>query len=1477
MDFIDLQRQFYDVPEDAELEETEHLVSLSQYEFGPSFGWSELLKCKRAILLAEAGSGKTKEMEEQEKCLVQEGRFAFFVELVDLATKSIADILCPKGKGRFRQWKANGQEPAWFFLDAVDELKLTGGKLNRALNQLSNDLDGCLDRARVIISCRPSDWRSIVHFNTVQERLPVPQRSGTPLSQSSEDVFIGVLRQDLGHTNPALDENKDPTDRDEVRIVAMLPMNDTQIKRFAEHSDVPNVAAFLKEIDHQNAWGFARRPLDLSDLITAWVNSGRLGTRAQQHEANVVVKLKDDPERPDNGVLADTKAQLGAERLALALALTRTRTIRSPEQVPDAHATDGMLDAAKILTDWTEAERQALLRRALFDPATYGRVRFHHRSVQEYLAAKRLWTLREKGMSIKALFRLLFAERYGIKVVLPSMRVIAAWLALRDDAVCKELIKREPETLISYGDPGTLDLAARIDLVRAFFAEYGQGGWRGLNFTIDDVLRLAHPELAPVIRECWETEPENHDIRNLLIQLIWQGPVQGCADLAHVAARNRDWAPVHRIFAIRALLACGCNDSVGELVDEMLAHPESWPSEIVSGTLPDLFPDVITVEALVTLVETRSQESDRAGRDLDWALRQIVETIEPGSEQAIDLRGKLSALIWRGREETQELYNIRSGFAHVASALAMLCERQLPEASARPSEELIRACVIASRFGSEKSGKRDPVGRLRRCFDTNLNWRDDAFWIELAFTDEVILSDDVWRRLHRAERDSILGALVDADRPWLDATLADESCPERRTIALYALIRGWRSRGQDPSELETIRRKLGGDAALGQILTECTAPRDRDEELERMEREDRCAAQVWANRESQRLEDWKQWRREILADSADAFSSAKLKVTMHNLYQWLCAAKPSRNRYGLWDKHALVEAFGSEIAELAATAFRAFWRTTRPVPWSAQPVNGRGNTPSDWIYGLQGLLAEASTPGWTVSLSSTEASTAAAYSTIELNGFAPFLTDLTKSHPEEVEALVGGEVSGELSVGGNHSHLPTLQNVAYADSSLKRLVIPRLITELKSWPKTFTGETGPNWAQHLDQVLRILDSADEKTDREAIARECVSRYGEDPAGPLALNWLEGLFRFDVARGTEALIQQLVGGDDPAGREWTTKAFTALFGSDSTVNFKATDLGQRARLLGQLVRHAYALVRPEDDESHEDVYTPNARDDAEMARNSLLSWLLDTPGPLAHRIILELAEEQDFVHFSDRLRFLARQRAATDAEFPPFTPQEVIALDTRLEASPQNRDGLFDLMIDRLNDLQHDLAHDDFSDRRTVRAIDEETEMQRTLARRIKDKANGAYLVTREEEVTDGKRTDIRLSTTNGDQKAIIEVKIADRWTLADFERALREQLVGKYLRHAHCKAGCLLLTYHGRKKYWQPSETGNRIRFPELVAILKDKAQALEAETRYDVHITVFGLDLTDPTPNDPGFEAKMAKAENIIGRYRNTLHVLSK
>ena len=76
---------------------------------------------------------------------------------------------------------------------------------------------------------------------------------------------------------------------------------------------------------------------------------------------------------------------------------------------------------------------------------------------------------------------------------------------------------------------------------------------------------------------------------------------------------------------------------------------------------------------------------------------------------------------------------------------------------------------------------------------------------------------------------------------------------------------------------------------------------------------------------------------------------------------------------------------------------------------------------------------------------------------------------------------------------------------------------------------------------------------------------------------------------------------------------------------------------------------------------------------------------------------------------------------------------------------------------------------------------------------------------------------------------------------------LRDQLVGKYLRDVDCKAGCLLLTYRGKKKYWVHPSTKKHLNFAEIVTHLNDKARELETEGPADVRVAAFGLDLTDP------------------------------
>ena len=205
-EFIDLQRRFHELA-DSELEDVESLLVWSGSEYGPDIGWSELLEYARVILLAEAGSGKTAEMREQTNRLTAECRFAFFIPLELLGSNSKVDILevlsVEEGQDeRFKKWKEDGRKPAWFFLDAVDELKLTRGKLDRALSRLRGSMDGHLDRARIIISCRPSDWRSDTALSTVQHQLPVPDvRHKTVVQPPEEDSRLANDRRSMPNSH----------------------------------------------------------------------------------------------------------------------------------------------------------------------------------------------------------------------------------------------------------------------------------------------------------------------------------------------------------------------------------------------------------------------------------------------------------------------------------------------------------------------------------------------------------------------------------------------------------------------------------------------------------------------------------------------------------------------------------------------------------------------------------------------------------------------------------------------------------------------------------------------------------------------------------------------------------------------------------------------------------------------------------------------------------------------------------------------------------------------------------------------------------------------------------------------------------------------------------------------------------------------------------------------------------------------------
>ena len=101
--------------------------------------WEKLLQSQRVVILAEAGAGKTKEMEAQTARLRAAGEAAFFVPIEELDKLGLDVILAadPSGEKLFAEWKDTPGRVGYFFIDAVDELKLTDGKLSTSLTRLA--------------------------------------------------------------------------------------------------------------------------------------------------------------------------------------------------------------------------------------------------------------------------------------------------------------------------------------------------------------------------------------------------------------------------------------------------------------------------------------------------------------------------------------------------------------------------------------------------------------------------------------------------------------------------------------------------------------------------------------------------------------------------------------------------------------------------------------------------------------------------------------------------------------------------------------------------------------------------------------------------------------------------------------------------------------------------------------------------------------------------------------------------------------------------------------------------------------------------------------------------------------------------------------------------------------------------------------------------------------------------------------------
>lgn len=1433
-----IKRFFTDIPK-GKIEESENQLFRASLGLSSGKTWADLLESKRVLIVSEAGSGKTYECEIQSKLLWSAGEPAFRLELATLATTELRTMLPIEHEARFDQWLYSQSEIATFFLDSYDELKLSLGSFELALNRLAKSIMGRLERARIVITTRPIPFDE----ELVRRLLPVPEAvvAVEPTGENFARLALHGSQKDRAH-----DENKKK--HPDWATVLLTPLSDEQIIEFARLQGVDNPDEMFADLKRRNALEFARRPQDLIELSADWRDHKRIRTHREQVEGNIRIKLKSREDRREPAELSVEKAMEGARRLALAMIITRRLTIRH-SAASDHGGSEAAFDPALVLTEWTEGEIKALLERALFGVASYGRVRFHHRSVLEFLAAVRLLELRKKGMTTSALKRLIFTETRAKTIVRHSKRAIAGWLALYESTIFEALRDHEPDVLLNEGDPETLTVTQRVQSLRAYVERHGRGGWRGSKVPSIQIHRFASAKLAVEIKHLWNEGIENPEIRELLLQLIERGQISECSDIAFTCASNPEAESGERLTGLDALAALG-DTRLPALVETIATGSPDWSERLSKMAVMRLFPKHMAIPHMFQILP-RLLHGERSVENLQWFLPTTItqHNWKPGELE--ELRDGLAKLISADLRCQEQWPHYTSDNPHLATILAVTCIRGL---DGKISIEWLRSSVLVMLLAQHDYPESKDFSKLLNLLNgLPPEYSREFFWATDSLLQSLRSITDPWERYASTTLQWKIRLQCDRDADWIKADLADSSCSEADRSMLLETALQLRP-GDDTwlAYMEGLKEEVTDLPEFGQRIDERIQRLSTKAEPQEWEIEQAKWKEDAARKNERDLKSWKDFWSQLSQDPEGSFSKERETHTVWNLWQAMTKAG-SRGRDSGWNRQFIEDFLGREMADRLRMTLMGLWRRDKPTLPSERPTDEKGTYLVRWQLGLTGIYAEAEDPTWATLLTGHEACLAARYATIELNSLSTWMAELVKAHPAEVEETLGNELIAELNeTNRDLFHSMLLQNIGHSADSVKALFVPRIQAWLVEKSGQFANtQPSDGESKQMAQVTGFLSEnrgAEMESYLVEVAGKCLHA---NPSGSLSSVWLPILMRFDPENGIDVLDRsiRLI---TPSSKSEAVILLGGLFGERGG-GHSVTVAQFTPPILLRLMRILYKHVSPEDDVHHLCAYTPNARDNAEQARSNIVNAILSSKGDEGWSAKMEMSRDPLCAHFKDRILAMAEESWAEEVDGTAFNDQQAVALDQFGEAPPATNEAMFALMLNRLEEID-DLLLRDISPREQWANITTEPVMRRGIARELSLLANGAYKTDQESVTAEEKETDIRLRSTVSSHEAVIELKLADDRSANDLMGTLEDQLVTKYMASENSRSGCLLITL-SKDRTWDHPHGRGRIDFSKLIALLRTEADRITKIYGYSIHLHVHAFDLRPRLPTEKNSE----------------------
>lgn len=1385
------------------------------------FDWEKLLKTPLVVVLGEQGSGKSWEIEYQAAKLVAAGQFAFFLRLEELINQPMSAALGAPAAAIFNEW-THGTDRATFFLDSVDESKLNGAEdFYSALKHFREALPSDFAiRTRIILSSRVSEWHPETDGARVREYFGIKGR----IQKTEYDD-----EEETRSTRPG---------EDGLLVVQINPLDREQVAALARAKNYPRVDEFLTALDQSHAWEFARRPLDVMALADFWQQNGRIGTLTELIEFDLVRNLRE--RRPRTGdPLTDGDARLGAEALAAGVIFCGEPSIKVSDTNLGGVGLDGRLC---LPATFTQDQFDSLLMRPVLDGASFGRVRFHHRRVREYLAASWVNKRMAAGCSLDELDGLFFDRIGGRRVLRSSRGAVTAWLCAGGEvwnaAIRRWLLDASPSLNLRYGDPHALPLDYKRALLDKLVEAASTRGHLWLETDRDALSRLAEPALVPQIEAIIRNRTLADDLRVAMVEIVRHGRLAACLPLILelVASDETDELKTYAVAALREL-----NDQASLIrLAEIARHLPRVAPALTDLLVDALFPSHLPVDEFIELLRKTHDRNNRPP-NLDWQIKSnLEERLE--SEHAGSLLERLLALL-----QTEPHFLAESGEPAVSQEFAWLHPLvtvtlvALLKKPALTTTETANAGAALALVGSLR--ERDQVADekklgLQKLTEAHPLVRRDFFWATVGRRRLIGLHSidhplDIFSRYDQLLEPSR------TDVVWLIEDLRSLTNEADRDVALRHAMQWWSDLGRPWRLRVQIRRAVGSNRQLLTVLRALNH-RARMRPLKRyyylFER-----AYRHRRRQGERSYAWmmghvRRWQfRYFLWKNLNRIARGEFLGAVNSLVHQAGRSNSSRLTVCGWS--ALEKKWGAPVVSATRAACKGFWRTYTPeLPHESADSS---IIPNALVLGLTGLQA-----AWTdheldfATLSDTEVKVATRYAIREMNGFPPWLHPLAKSRPGPVGEIFAECISAEWSQPANRQRPhDSLQRLAWSGAPLLPAVRASVLTRL---------QTGDPTGQALELVVcHLLNSETPPlAELESIAR---SRLAEPTTTSDALAlWFAIWLQLDPAAALDAWQAHVEGRPD---------ANKVMVLAGATLHDR--DFGHRPRIaapqhlsvvaLRRFLPLVYAHIRPADDidRSQGGCYSPGARDYAQEFRGGLLRTLTDSRDPTAADTLMALSALPVFGSYRDRLLHLREENLRQQADRERWRAADVRDFTTTHETDPQTDRDLYRVVLKRVGDVKRDVEESDLGWRYELAAGVPEWRLRMWLASKLLERSRQRYTVPQESVIDQNQRPDIRIEHQRAGV-ASLELKWAQDWSFNQLMVALETQLLGQYLRAHSSRHGLLVLGMHQRgNRHWLPGD-GRRLDFPALIKALKAKAIELESRHPEAKRLEVVGIDFRE-------------------------------